>query len=217
MQRPCRCWWWTLGDCELLMLDVRRFMDQHKSIYSHLQDLCLDKSPPGTVKGLHQMSEIWDESFKSVRVRCCTRVSVRSAYFCGTSCRLAPDVSPVCDLQAFYLLQTRTLHYGFSQVLLTDNLLEPRLSARFGPSSWALLLKEKEWEDNALKMSNCCFFLHDHLRSSRSGPPDYQLVASHREEVRSYLSCVLFWQRCCFWCKDESQVCEKSCKEITLS
>lgn len=128
-------WSWTrnimLVDCKLLMSDVHWFMDQHKSIYYNLQDLCLDKSPPGIVKGLHQMSQRF--GLKALKVCVCICVYVCLSYFCRTSCRLSPDVSQVCDLKAFYLLQTRTLHYGFSQVLLTDNLLEPRLSARFGP------------------------------------------------------------------------------------
>lgn len=40
--------------------------------------------------------------------------------FCRTSC-LSTDISRACDLQTFYLFQT--LHCGFSQILLTANLL----------------------------------------------------------------------------------------------
>lgn len=35
----------------------------------------------------------------------------------------SPDICQVSDLQAFYLFRARRPHYGFSQVLLTANLL----------------------------------------------------------------------------------------------
>lgn len=55
----------TLVDCERLMSGFHWYMDQHKSIYYNLHYLCLDKSPAGTVKGLHQnVTEIWNGSLK---------------------------------------------------------------------------------------------------------------------------------------------------------
>lgn len=62
-------------------------MDQHKSIYSNLQRLCLDKSPPGIVKGLHQMS--WRFGMKALKVCACISLHVWGFFFLRASVRRA--------------------------------------------------------------------------------------------------------------------------------
>lgn len=121
----------TLVDCECLMSGFHWFVDQHKSIYYNLQYLCVDRSPAGTVKGLHQnVMEIWIGSLK-LCVCICSHVCLSVFHVSVSVGRAAhpTDMSHVWR-QTFYLCQT--LHYGFSQVLLTANLLYPRLSACFG-------------------------------------------------------------------------------------